>query len=382
MSRKGIYLIMNERAFEGIEVRSTEVAHRSIAMTLRERILKGLIPPGTELPPTSVLATKWNTSYFTAHTALKTLTKEGLLERKHGAGTHVRDRVPTLEKVGIYYGSTRLWTCDESAFYRNIYAALESRLHERGIEMSVFVDHRPSEAQTCALPALVKAVEQREVQAIIAPLVNQNLPQLLKLPVPVAAITSGVGVSAKVGYDNKEYFRTACSKLKARGCRTVGLISPIQVDSTSLIPSERLFYYHDFLREMEFAGLSTRTDWIRRPKGEVSDLSRFGYQEFKALWSLDEHPDAVIAYPDMTVRGVVTAALEMGLKVPKEVTFLFHRNAHVEVLCPFPALWAISDEDLFADALINMVCRQFKGESVSPMRIPITFESMTTCGVD
>jgi hypothetical protein len=37
----------------------------------------------------------------------------------------------------------------------------------------------------------------------------------------------------------------------------------------------------------------------------------------------------------------------------------------MDLLCPFPATWAISSEDVFAQGLIDLIEKQFKGEKGS-----------------
>ena len=84
----------------------------------------------------------------------------------------------------------------------------------------------------------------------------------------------------------------------------------------------------------------------------------------------------MIVYPDMIVRGVVTAALELDVHQSKDVTFRFHRNAHVDILCPFPALWMVSDEGKIADALISHVRLQHEGKPVRPIRLSFGCQMM------
>jgi DNA-binding LacI/PurR family transcriptional regulator len=82
----------------------------------------------------------------------------------------------------------------------------------------------------------------------------------------------------------------------------------------------------------------------------------------------------LVVFPDTTARGVITAALEVGIRVvPRKMKFVFHRNVHVRVLCPFPVTWAVSDEDEGARELISLIQKQFKGEEISPLIIPYKF---------
>jgi hypothetical protein len=55
--------------------------------------------------------------------------------------------------------------------------------------------------------------------------------------------------------------------------------------------------------------------------------------------------------------------------------FVFHRNSRARLICPFPATWAISSEDLMAAELIGIIQKQFSGEKISPVFLPYSFES-------
>jgi DNA-binding LacI/PurR family transcriptional regulator len=362
--------------FGGIEIGPREVAHRLISARLREQIIQGEILPGTELPPTAVLAEQWKTSYFTAHTALKNLVKEGLLERKHGSGTYVREQRNSLDCIGLYYDDTSVWTDDERAFYRNLYGSLERQLRKQRVALRVFADPRAKEKKVTILPELRKAFDAREIQGLIAPMVSaDNLKWLLKLPMPLAVMSSRMGIANKVGFDEPHNLLKMLTHLKDKGCRTVGIISNLYADERAPFQSERLLFDEQFAQALEATGMTTRPLWVRKSKrGEHDGMARLGYREFHALWSQSERPDAVIAFPDMVVRGVILAALELGVKAPRDVKFFFHRNAHVNLLCPYPAGWEVTDEEKVSKALITMVRDQHQGKKIYPVFISNEFE--------
>jgi DNA-binding LacI/PurR family transcriptional regulator len=362
--------------FGGIEIGRREVAHRLISARLREQIIQGEILPGTELPPTAVLAEQWKTSYFTAHTALKNLVKEGLLERKHGSGTYVREQRNSLDCIGLYYDDTTVWTDDEKGFYRNIYGSLERELRKQHVALRVFADPRAKAKQLTVLPELRKALDAREIQGLIAPIAGaDNLKWLLKLPIPLAVISSRMGIANKVGFNEPHNMLRMLRHLKAQGCRTVGVISNLFVKADSKFQSERQLFDGQFAEALAETGMSTQPSWVRKSKrADTNGLARFGYQEFHELWRQPERPDAVIAFPDTVVRGVILAALEAGVRAPRDVKFFFHRNAHVDLLCPFPAGWEITDEDEVAKVLITMVRDQHQGKKVQPVYLSNRFE--------
>lgn len=358
-----------------IVIGAQEVAHRIIADKIREQVFKGEYPPGMKLPSTTKIADIWGTSKSTAHTALNALVKEGLLERHHGSCTYVRERPLTLDRVGIYYDSPHVWSDEERGFYRSLQGILEKKLQKMGIEVTIFVDRRPESKQRLVLAQIRRAIFTREIQGLIIPLHNSvNLPALLKLPLPLSVMTATLGVPNKVCFDDKRYFKEVLSRLAARGCRSVGFISSVEFDPDLPNTLQYAFEAEDFVREAENLGMQTRRDWIRIPREYVHAKTRFGYKEFYKLWKLSERPEAVIVYPDMVVRGVVTAALELGVHREKNVTFCFHRNAHLDILCPFPALWTVSNEEKVADALIDLIRRQHEGKSISPVLLPFDYQ--------
>ena len=351
------------------------VDQRTIADMLREQVLQGVFAPGAKLPSTVEFAALWKISKSMAHRALSRIVKEGLLERRHGSCTYVRERPLTLNRIGIYYDSPHIWTDEERGFYRSLQGVLEKKLQKMGITVSVFVDRRPEWKQRLVLAELRNAIFSREIQGLIIPICNSvNFPALSKLPLPLSALTTAQGLASKVSFDEKKYFREAFSRLAEIGCRSAGLISSTQTEPDALGLSDENVFADDFLREAERHGVLTRKAWVRVPRKYVFNKVRFGYKEFHSLWSQREHPDAVIGFPDMVVRGVVTAALELDVHRAKDLTFCFHRNAHVDILCPFPALWIVSDEGKVADALINQVLRQHEGKSVSPVRLSFDFQ--------
>jgi CheY-like chemotaxis protein len=60
-----------------------------IAMDLRDRIAKGNLKPGQQLPASANLAKEYGVALMTVRQALAVLEHEGIVEARHGAGTFV-----------------------------------------------------------------------------------------------------------------------------------------------------------------------------------------------------------------------------------------------------------------------------------------------------
>ncbi len=71
------------------------IRYRSIVDALRTRIQNGDFAPGDRVPSENELAVRHSVSRPTAGRALQELVRAGLLERRVGAGTYVRDRSPS-----------------------------------------------------------------------------------------------------------------------------------------------------------------------------------------------------------------------------------------------------------------------------------------------
>ena len=350
-------------------------AYRLIAEALREQIRSGELLPGAQFPTTRDLSIMFRTSYFTIHTAMIILEKEGWVERIHGSGTYVGQPKKRISSVGIYYGSNVFFD-EESAFYRGVHYALQERLASLKKTTKIFVDSRPKNQQAEVLPALMQAVNNKEIQCVIAPLVNvTDFPALSRLPLPTAFVVPKLCPNS-VTFDNTNFFQETLRCLKAQGCRSVGLITNVYYEeSESTDPN---FYFDTFFKELKAVGMVTRNEWVRKPGRVVHEIASYGYSEFRNLWALPHKPDALIIHPDSVVRGAITAILESGTHARQQMKFVFHRNAHVNLLCPFPAIWAISDEQSVAEGLIELVEKQFKGEETSMIVLPYKFQAAST----
>ena len=65
--------------------------YQSIAVDLRDRIARGTLKPGQQLPASASLAKQYGVALMTVRQALALLEQEGAVEARHGAGTFVVD---------------------------------------------------------------------------------------------------------------------------------------------------------------------------------------------------------------------------------------------------------------------------------------------------
>jgi GntR family transcriptional regulator len=78
-----------------VETSSGMPITRQIAAQIRAQCASGTLQPGQRLPSVRALAGELAVNQNTILRVYERLTGEGLLERRHGDGTFVADRVPT-----------------------------------------------------------------------------------------------------------------------------------------------------------------------------------------------------------------------------------------------------------------------------------------------
>jgi DNA-binding LacI/PurR family transcriptional regulator len=346
-------------------------ASQRIFEALREQIKSGRHAPGTQLPGTRELAATWKASVFTVHTALKWLANEGWIDRRPYVGTFIADPARRFLCAGIYHAFD-ISSGKHTAFMRYLHFALLQQFQRLKKDTQLFNDSRPPHEQGPLFPPLAEAIAQRRIQCLVALSINRiDLASLQALTLPTAYLSSNPYSPHRVDYDLEDLVRGSVRRLARQGCRSVGIISSVTKNSPFRL-------YPLFEKVVREEGLSTQPAWIRRPIHSTCDLDIFGYTELKKLWALRKKPDGLIVYPDTVAQGVTTAILELGLHVVRDrMKFVFHRNAHLGFLCPFPVTWVISDEDRMARGLVELILQQFRGEpEAGPVFLPYEFSDV------
>ena len=81
----------------------TEIAEQE----LRQAIARGTFRPGAQLPTEAELCQMLGVSRTVVREALRVLEEDGLVTRRHGVGTFVRDR-PILKNLNLNFGTTEM----------------------------------------------------------------------------------------------------------------------------------------------------------------------------------------------------------------------------------------------------------------------------------
>lgn len=347
---------------------------RQISEQLRQEIIQGRLAAGTKLPTAVELAVSWGVSTCTVHNAMADLVKAGLLKRQRGMGTFVAERKKKLTCAAIYYG-TDFWNGTELGFYRNLYTALQTEFQKLGVKTRLMVDSRTLDTELPVYPPLAEAIQTDEVQALVYALGSRSItPALRRLPIPLAFATSGLTIPNNVSFDMKQFMDSSMDRLKQAGCRSVGLITNMSLEHED---GKHTPFHTYFVEAAAERNMEIKNTWIQSPPKHFlgpGKFERFGYDSFHAIWNQAKRPEGLIVYPDVIVRGVIMALTEKQVSIPHDLKLAMHRNAEIDIVCPYPAFWGTSCATAVAEALITQIQRQFDGEEIEPILVPFRME--------
>lgn len=128
--------------------------------------------------------------------------------------------------------------------------------------------------------------------------------------------------------------------------------------------------YEAYLDAMKRVGLAVRKAWVR-----CSDDPRFlgsplGYREFRQIASGRARPTAVVCANDYVAQGVIEAALELGLKVPEELSVVGFDDVPTQFGPPLTTVRVHKNQlgSLAAARLYELM----RGKNTQPVRIEVS----------
>ena len=240
------------------------------------------------------------------------------------------------------------------------------------------LDPRPAEEQGNPLPEIQRAILHREVQSLILGLSTEVAQKCLYgLNVPTSYFGAG-NFPGKVYPRLSDIFRLGFQELKRQGCKSVGIITSLPISFLIKNAEEEPQFFGTFTETAKRFGLVLKSGWNRMPKTvlENHEFEMFGYQEFQSLWNHCDPPDGLIVFPDVLVRGVITAMLERGVSAPTDLKLVLHRNEGVPYLNPLPASYLVTSPRERAILLIDQLRRIIEGKQAPPILHSMVLETL------
>lgn len=141
------------------------------------------------------------------------------------------------------------------------------------------------------------------------------LTQLVERKFPIVELSSWYGIDGVLS-DYQDATVDVMNHLFSLGHRRIGMVYGVSAHETA---RDRLQPYLDCLRE---ENIPYDPDLIIEDGPTLED----GYQAAKKLLSLPSRPTAIIAINDLLAFGVLRAAADLGLQVPKDLSVVGYDN--------------------------------------------------------
>ena len=329
--------------------------YTQVADIIAEHIKVNGLKPGDTIPPYRELVTLLEASDGTVRRALGILEERGLIERRQGRGTFVKDRLAVGEVAVLAWSD--LMRPNNFPCYGMIVAALVKALGARNPnwKVKVHVGQAPSESVAPAgtfdllEPDVLKRL--RGVFSFPSPRQLGNLvPGLKAANVPVVILTESDDVDYSVCIDRRSFYALAFAELRAAGCRRVGVV---------YLGQSRPDLDNDpaFARTVGSGDLETRPEWLIGLDGSstASALEQAAYASFLRLWEQPERPDGLVVADDICCGGILRAIPQLGIRMPDTLRLVSHANRGHDLPYHQPVTRVEFDPDEIADHAAEMM---------------------------
>lgn len=339
---------------------------KNSAVSCAQRVYKrlqadyvGRLAPGAKLPTVRELSRCLDVSVNTIVAAIDLLSRDGWVDKRHGKGVFVADRV-TCWRVGIL-SELDLLDPRIGPSFRAVAGFLRRHLEAQGAEVHLYVgDAEPglgvSDEPTC--PRFWDDVAAQKLDGAVildVPSTPAWYQRVRSCRLPLVGALTGF----EVVVDNDGMMTAAVRELAARGCRRVGLVS----------------WRHEgnFPRVVAEHGLTTCDAWIRADLDPA--LPGAGWEEFREIWSACKgRPDGLVVLDDMLFADVQLAIFELGVRVPQDVQLaaLSVRGDATPSRLPVVRMEIDPAED--ATWLAEMLLARLAGRHPAPVRHTMSFQ--------
>jgi len=333
--------------------------YTQIRQYILDQIEQKIWLPGDKIPSENELAERFNVSRITVKNALSKLNEDGLIFRVQGKGSFISPDPlgePLIyssepakngkNKGLVAYLMPRL----RNSFTARMLDGIESELAKNGYRL-IFC--KTQDSQETEKEMLQEVIQLGVKGIIIFPVdgetYSEDILRLTLIDFPLVVVDRYLrGIETNCVYaDNVEGARAATAHLIALNHRKIGFISTSYPGTTSL--EDRLTGYEKALAEhnIPVEHRLRLTHFAPEPMNAVLDdgaADETSKKEIQAF--LKENPDITGVFAVNAAVGLtlIEAALELGIRVPGQLSVVFFDNYELAALSSIPPTCVSQDE--------------------------------------
>jgi DNA-binding transcriptional regulator YhcF (GntR family) len=365
--------------FCAIQMKNSKNKHTFLVKHLRELIRSK--KPGDQIENDRVLSAQLGVSNVTLRTAMLDLVKEGIVERRVGAGTFVIER--KVHRHLAIVVSQEILQSSRVPYVHLSAMSIIDELNHCSIPYKLYMLPCPTaeenelawpEAKHIEKSGLSAAIEADEIQAVVSVAISRNSGWTHALEArgtPIIGISGDKTFKHRIQNDPISGIQAAVRHLSQFGHERIGFIFWKPPEEHTENPSVTAF-----MDEMNAVGLPVFPELLKNDSNPAHPAS--GWQLFRELWlSGVERPDALIFADDRLFVSAAGAMLELGIKVPRDLQVATHWNKGSGFLCPFPTARYVFDMSAVGKSVLELLKREAEEPDLKPQSINLPTEWFT-----
>ncbi len=303
--------------------------YQKLAGIIRDNIEKGLYIDGHVLDTENELAKKYDMSRQTVRQALGLLESEGILERRRGSGTYVKQKTVSREKtmtVGL------IMSYMTEYIYPTVVQGIEAELALNGYSMKLsFTANNVGNERNLLKSYLKNPVDGVIVETTMPSLPNPNLSiyqELSNMGIPYIFINGyypQLHGAAYVILDSYTAGKKATEYLIKKGHKHIAGI----FKADAINGMERYQAYLESLLEHKLTVRNERIFWYRK---DNQDYIFEGTYKSKFLEAIEDC-SAIVCYNDEIAVSIVELLKKAGRKVPEDISIISFDNSAYSDVC-------------------------------------------------
>ena len=307
--------------------------YRQVEEGIRQRIESGEFKPGERLPPQYELAQEYQVSMITVRRAINNLVHQGVLFTRPGKGTYVEEPGRSLlldqqKTIGLVLRSI------QNPYFSMILEGIEEEVSQNGY----FLLLSSSEDRLTKEEILIQHFLEVGVGGLIIASMSHSYrasPMMRKLhesgyPYVMVSYIEDPEVYY-VGCDHRKGAYMATEYLIKQGYRKIGYVN---AEIGNLLGERRK---EGFLKALQDYGVPFDRRYLFHMRlGGEWYYYQSGYEIGEILAGMEDRPEAVFVYNDLSALGLEQAVLDAGLRIPEDLAIIGFDDIRQAAIAPVP----------------------------------------------
>ncbi|MFC1481372.1 substrate-binding domain-containing protein [Candidatus Neomarinimicrobiota bacterium] len=333
--------------------------YQQIAEQIREQIFSGKLKPDDRIATQNELAAQYGVSLITVKKALAELSSEGIIYSRVGKGTFIT--ATPMRKAQVPHKSIGLVLSDlTTPFFSLIVQSAEKKTSELGYNLLLKSSSDREEKEETQI-AHFQNIGVRGV--IIASMGHHHQAtngilqlQEKKFPFIMVSYVQNEDISY-IGTDHVYGAQLATEHLIDLGYKRIGYINSEETDILGQLRQQ------GYERALVASGHGVDKDIIfQQPLTNGKNQFQAGYQLGLQFAKVDNRPDAIFAFNDLTALGFEQSVLSQGLRIPEDVAIVGFDNIERDLYAPVPLTTVRPPTSTIGALAVETLVRMINGD--------------------